>query len=144
MKILFCDDDPKILQQLQKYVAEFFADNHFLVGISVDGTSKTYDAFRLDPNGWDSFSTVMKNIRILERYHVDFNILTVVHAYTAKQIRDIYRFYKAKRFQYLQFIPCLDPMEEEPGKLVYSLTPKAYGEFYANYLICGMSRICSF
>lgn len=109
--------------------AKFFAEHHFLVGVSVDGTSKTHDAFRLDPKGKDSFSKVMKNIRLLEKYHVDFNILTVVHAFTAKNIQEIYRFYKAKHFQYLQFIPCLDPMGEEPGKEIYSLTPKAYGEF---------------
>ncbi|MGI5958593.1 MAG: LytR/AlgR family response regulator transcription factor [Massiliimalia sp.] len=28
MKILFCDDDPEILQQMQKYVAEYFRSNN--------------------------------------------------------------------------------------------------------------------
>ena len=93
--------------------AKFFAENHFLVGISVDGTSKTHDAFRVDAQGKDSFSRVMKAIRILEQHQVEFNILTVVHAYTAKQIREIYRFYKAKRYRYLQFIPCLNPLDNE-------------------------------
>ena len=115
--------------QLDDERAEFLSEIHFLVGISLDGTSKTHDAFRLDSQGKDTFSRVMKTIRILQQHHVEFNILTVVHAYTAKQIREIYRFYKSKGLQYLQFIPCLDPLGEEPGKEIYSLTPKRYGEF---------------
>lgn len=109
--------------------AEFFSANHFLVGISVDGTARTHDAFRLDHQSRSTFSRVMKTIRIFEKNHVEFNILTVVHAYTAKQIREIYRYYRARHFRYLQFIPCLDPLGEVPGKESYSLSPKSYGQF---------------
>ena len=35
--------------------------------------------------------------------------------------------------RYLQFIPCLDPLEEQRGRAVYSLTPKLYGDF-----LCGL------
>lgn len=109
--------------------AEFFSRNHFLVGVSLDGIWKTHDAFRLDPQGKDTFKQVMETIRIFQKYRVEFNILTVVHAYTAKNIREIYSFYKAKKLRYLQFIPCLDPLGEEPGKREYSLSPKVYGAF---------------
>lgn len=110
--------------------AKFLSKNNFLTGISVDGTSKTHDAFRKDPQDRDTFSRVMKTIRLFREHQVEFNILTVVNAYTAKQIQEIYRFYRAKNFRYLQFIPCLDPLGEEPGHREYSLTPKAYGEFF--------------
>ena len=158
---------------LDEQWAEFLAANRFLVGISVDGTSKTHDAFRLDARGKGTFSQVMKTVRIFREHHVEFNILTVVHAHTAKKIRDIYRFYKANQLHYLQFIPCLDPFGQEPGKEEYSLTPKGYGGFlcslfdyediikgeaihirqFENYVemllgyppeSCGMSGICSF
>src|SRR5699024_5362855 len=54
---------------------------------------------------------------------------TVVNAQTAKKIQSIYTFFKKNGFRYLQFIPCLDPLGEEPGQRDYSLTPEAYGEF---------------
>ena len=115
--------------QLSREWAEFLAENHFLVGVSLDGIWQTHDALRLDSKGKDTFSQVMKTLHMFQEYGVDFNILTVVNAYTAKHILEIYRFYKAKNFQYVQFIPCLDPLGEEPGKRPYSLTPEVYGDF---------------
>lgn len=112
--------------------ADFFAKNHFLVGVSLDGTSAVHDFLRVDPKGNGSYSRVMKNIMMLREHKVDFNILTTVHGFNAKKIREIYRFFKAKQFDYLQFIPCLDPFEKENGKERHSLTPAVYGEFLCN------------
>lgn len=109
--------------------AEFLAQNHFLVGISLDGIKETHDCNRLDAHQQGTFSKVMQITQMLEKHHVDFNILTVVNRQTAKRINKIYSFYKKNNLRYLQFIPCLDPFEEEPGLREYSLTPKEYGQF---------------
>ena len=37
--------------------------------------------------------------------------------------------YKKNGWDYQQYIACLDPSDEEPGKQEYSLTPEAYGTF---------------
>jgi uncharacterized protein len=39
-------------------------------------------------------------------------------------------------FQYIQFIPCLDGLQEEPGTNKYSLLPKAYGHFMCQLFDC--------
>lgn len=109
--------------------ADFFRENHFLVGISLDGIEDTHDHNRLDPRGEGTFAWVMETIQLFERRHVDYNILTVVNRQTAKKVNRIYHFYKENHLEYLQFIPCLDPLGEEPGKRDYSLTPKEYGLF---------------
>jgi Arylsulfatase regulator (Fe-S oxidoreductase) len=109
--------------------AQFLAENKFLVGLSLDGTKEIHDAYRVTSDGKGSFHSVMKAANLLKKYHVDFNILTVVHAQTARHITAIYQFFKRSGFQYLQFIPCLDPLGEEAGQKAYSLTPKAYGDF---------------
>ncbi len=109
--------------------ARFFCENHFLVGLSLDGTRETHDRFRVNPQGEGTFREILKTAELFSKFGVEYNILTVVNAQTAKKIQSIYSYYKKNGFRYLQFIPCLDPLGEEPGQREYSLTPKAYGEF---------------
>ncbi|MFT4107526.1 MAG: anaerobic sulfatase maturase [Lacrimispora sp.] len=109
--------------------ARFFAREHFLIGVSVDGTIHTHDAFRKNGAGEGTFLNVMKTIDLFNRYQVEYNILTVVNRKTAPAIQKIYQYYRKMGFQYLQFIPCLDPFDEEAGAMEYSLTPKMYGQF---------------
>ena len=107
----------------------FFGENHFLVGVSVDGTQEIHDRYRHDRGGRPTYDRIRENIRMLGRYGVDYNILTVVTARTAEHIRRIYQEYKANGWEYQQYIVCLDPLDEEPGKRDYSLSPEGYGLF---------------
>ncbi len=109
--------------------AEFFSENHFLVGVSVDGNKRTNDMYRQTPEGTGSFEKIMHTINLFKQYDVNYNVLTVVNSSTAKYIKKIYSFYQKNRFEYVQFIPCLDPLGDSPGKQEFSLTPHAYGEF---------------
>jgi len=109
--------------------ARFFAENHFLVGISLDGNRRTHDACRVNPKGEGTFHEVMKTIRFFQEYGVEYNILTVVNGKTAPAIEKIYSFYAKNSWNYQQYIPCLDPVGEKPGEQEYSLTPEMYGDF---------------
>ncbi len=109
--------------------AEFLRDNKFLVGISLDGTSFTHDSFRMDGKGEGTFQKVMAAISLMKEYRVDYNILTVVNALTAKKASQIYEFYKQNGYKYLQFIPCLNPIGKSEERFPYSLTPKGYSQF---------------
>jgi len=109
--------------------AKFFTENHFLVGLSVDGTKETHDRYRVDPAGKGTYNRVLRTARMFDKYGVQYNILTVVNAQTARHISGIYNQYKKLGFSYLQFIPCLDPLGEKAGSRDYSLTPKDYGQF---------------
>ena len=112
--------------------ADWFAANHVLVGISLDGTKDIHDRYRLDKDGKGTFNRVMASIRLLERYHVDYNILTVVTAATARNAQRIYNFFKKNNLGYQQYIECLDPIREQPGGYEYSLTPERYELFLKN------------
>lgn len=93
--------------------ARFLAKNRFLVGISLDGTAFTHDRFRVNGQGEGTFGKVIETIELLKKYGVSFNILTVVNALTAKKIPQIYRFFSDQGYEYLQFIPCLNPLGKE-------------------------------
>lgn len=109
--------------------AAFLAQNHFLTGISLDGIQSTHDAFRKTKYAGGSFSSILAATQLLKQYHADYNILTVVNKETAPKIEEIYTFYKKQDFRYQQYIICLDPLGETPGRHPWSLTPELYGAF---------------
>ena len=109
--------------------AKFLADNKFLVGISLDGPKDIHDKNRIDLNNKGTFNDVMKTTEIFNKYHVEYNILCVINSLTARYVNKVYNFFKKNNFNYLQFIPCLDPLDEKPGNRKYSLTPEKYTLF---------------
>lgn len=88
--------------------AEFFAEHHFLVGLSLDGPKKLHNACRIDYRGEGTFDRVMHAAALLRQYHVDFNILTVVTEELTQKAEYLYKFYKRNGFNYVQLIPCMD------------------------------------
>ena len=121
---------------LDREWAEFFKDNHFLVGLSLDGNRKVHDANRLDAKGDGTFSQVIRAMELLKEYKVEFNILTVVTRQTVPNIRQIYQFFSRAGVEYQQYIPCLDPLEEEPGRQSYSLDEELYLKFLKDLFDC--------
>ena len=80
----------------------FFAENRFLVGLSVDGIKAAHDAYRKDAQGRDTYFRVLETARGLEEAGAEFNILTVVNGKTAPKIRKIYENYKKLGFFWQQ------------------------------------------
>ena len=108
--------------------AAFLGENGFLIGLSLDGPAKIHNQNRIDQNGKGSWNRVMKAARLLKKYRVPVNILSVVTGQSVRKAESIYRFLRGEGFSHLQFIPCLDPFGEE-GAAEYSLTAEQYGEF---------------
>jgi len=110
---------------------QFFHENHFLIGVSLDGPRELHDAYRVDKGGRATFDRVMAGIALLKKHHVDFNILACVNAVTAEHPLEVYRFFRDEvGAQFIQFIPIVERGEVE-GELVSSRTVsgKAYGKF---------------
>ncbi|WP_337537600.1 radical SAM protein, partial [Suilimivivens sp.] len=81
----------------------FFAENRFLVGISLDGVKRTHDASRHGKEGSPSFDRILGAIRLLEKCGAEYNILTVVTKQVAESIGEIYTFYKKQGFRFQQY-----------------------------------------
>ena len=113
--------------------AALLRENHFLVGISVDGDRALHDRFRPDASGNGTWERVTGKVRMLLENKVETNLLCVVNGQTAQSPKKVYRALKALGTGYLQFIPCLDPLEVPRGSVPWSLTPEAYGRF-----LCGV------
>lgn len=109
--------------------AQFLSQNNFLVGLSLDGPKDINDMNRIGVNDKGSFNRVMKTVDLFNKYKVEYNILSVVNASVARHANKVYNFFKKQGFNYLQFIPCLDPLSQEPGKYNFSLKPDDYTKF---------------
>lgn len=107
--------------------ASFFKQNNFLIGVSLDGNEEL-NSYRIYPDGSNSFDDVMKGIELLKKHGVAFNILSVLTKRTAQSFRRAYRFFKENDLKYLQFIPCLRPMNQEYDDSMY-MDNDDYGEF---------------
>jgi uncharacterized protein len=90
----------------------FLKQEHFLVGVSIDGPRELHDTYRVDRKGQPTFDDVMRGITLLKRHEVPFNTLTVINRRNAKRPLDVYRFLRDEiGSTYMQFIPCVEPKD---------------------------------
>lgn len=107
--------------------AEFFKENNFLIGLSLDGDLKA-NRFRVDENYENTYDKILRAAEIFKAHGVDFNILTVLTGYCAENIDSIYKSLTQKGFKYLQFIPCLRPFDDKSENEMY-MTVRQYAKF---------------
>lgn len=110
--------------------AAFFAENHFLVGLSIDGPGQLHDAYRVDKGGKGSFDRVMAGLAALRRHGVDWNVLCTVHAANEGHGREIYQFLRDDcGARYMQFIPIVERAAAASLVSEQSVSADGYGRF---------------
>lgn len=109
---------------------KFFAQENFLVGISMDGPEEFHNQFRLKQNGKGTFNEVINGYRLLQKYGVTAEILCVINSSNAQFPLEIYRFFKSLNVRYITFLPLV---ERIPGSLsevtAKSVSAEAFGQF---------------
>ena len=109
---------------------EFFAQNHFLVGISIDGPQEYHDHYRRTSAGKPSWEKVMHGISLLKKHQVEWNAMAVVNAYNAEHPLEFYHFFRSNGCQYLQFTPIVERLTEHEITIAdFSVTPEQWGKF---------------
>ena len=114
---------------------EFFRENNFLIGLSLDGPRELHDAYRVDKTGKPTFDRVMRAAKLLRHHKVDYNILTTVHAANAEHPLEVYRFLRDEvKADFIQFIPIVERDNDtgfQEGDTVTDRSVKAdqYGRF---------------
>jgi uncharacterized protein len=117
---------------------EFFAENDFLVGISIDGPQALHDAYRVDKRGEGTFDEVVRGLRLLQQHGVEYNVLTTVNRINSRYPLDVYRFLRDEAgATWMQFIPVVERVDQngEPADLrgsfvsERSVLPEDFGAF---------------
>lgn len=116
----------------------FLKENNYLVGLSLDGPRELHDANRVDKAGRATFDRVMQGLRLLQKYGVEYNILTTVNGVNGKHPLEVYRFLRDEAgTHWIQFIPVVERVNED-GRTPYqrgaavserSITPEQFGTF---------------
>ena len=106
--------------------AEFFCENKFLVGLSMDGNGDLHNMNRVNAADKGTFTKVCETFEMLKRKNVDTNILCVVTNQLARRAYSVYTGMKTRGCRFMQFIPCIDPPDKVRGGQEYSLTPDRY------------------
>ena len=104
---------------------EFFRENNFLIGLSLDGPRSMHDAYRVDKARPGNFDHVLAAAQRLEKHRVEFNILCTVHAANVEHPLSVYRFLRDEvRTRFIQFIPIVERVTPE----LIGLANKGWGD----------------
>lgn len=103
--------------------ARFLRDNHWLVGLSIDGPQEFHDEYRRTRQGRPTWAKVMHGIDLLNRYGVEWNAMAVVNDYNADYPHDFYQFFKQIDCHYIQFAPIVEPPHP------YTVSARQWGSF---------------
>lgn len=117
---------------------EFFDENNFLIGISLDGPRELHNAYRVDKKGRPTFDEVMRGVRLLRKHGIEYNVLTTVNRINADDPLGVYQFLRDEvQTSWMQFIPIVERLNEgglalyQEGATVSdrSVTPEQFGNF---------------
>jgi uncharacterized protein len=83
----------------------FLAEAGFDVGLSIDGTEKTHDYYRLDNNANGTWKQAIETVRRLQKHGIQPDLLCTVNASTEKNPLDVYQALQQLNTGWIQFIP---------------------------------------
>lgn len=122
---------------------EFLAENHWLVGISIDGPQEFHDEYRRTKGDKPSWVKVMNGIRLLKKHGVEWNAMAVVNDFNGDYPLDFYHFFKEIGCHYIQMSPIVERIvkhndgrhladlndAEDTPLADFSITPEQWGDF---------------
>lgn len=105
---------------------DFFLENNFRVGVSLDGWRELHDACRRTTNDTGSFDKIFANIMRARERGLIVGILAVVTKHTLGHARDLFQFFADNRLDF-GFHPITSLTPEADEKLAIDAT--AFGDF---------------
>jgi uncharacterized protein len=110
--------------------AQFFAQEQFVVGISLDGPAELHNPYRIGKNLHATHDRVIRGYNLLREYGVSCEILCVVHARNVHFPAQVYRYFKQLQAEYLTFLPLVIPLAGKEGSVSDHTVPSnAFGAF---------------
>jgi len=106
-----------------------FAAYRYLLGVSLDGEPIIHDAFRTTLSGEGTSGKIIETLHRLDRYRIDYNILTVITERLARGGSETYKYLRDCGYRFLQFIPFVSDFGKEGEKQPYTLTNESYAHF---------------
>jgi len=108
----------------------FFADENFIIGISIDGSEELHNQNRHDEKKSQSFDRVINGHKLLQKHRIIPEILCVVNSVNVKYPLAVYEFFRGLGAEYITFLPLVNK-SDDPSETVTknSVSAPAFGEF---------------
>jgi uncharacterized protein len=118
---------------VNKEWANFFKENNFRVGVSLDGYEELHINNRKLQKDQSSYEATLHGIEILKEYDVAFGILTVVTKQAISQAQEIFNFFVSKGIMNVGFLPAT--VTNAKGHIVerVSVSPVEFSSFLTNF-----------
>jgi uncharacterized protein len=88
--------------------SRFFADNGFLIGISIDGPAELHDIYRRTKDGGATAYKAISGIKLLKKHGIIPELLCVVNSENVRHPLIIYNFFKQLGAKYMTFLPLVE------------------------------------
>ncbi len=115
--------------------AKFMRENQCLIGISIDGPPHFHDRYRVTNRGDGSHDQVLRGLRKLQQYDVEYNILCVLNQANVGHPDEVFKYLLNLGSRWLQFIPEVvferDPETGDNKLADHCPDPLDYGRFMA-------------
>jgi uncharacterized protein len=110
--------------------SSFFAENQFIIGISIDGPEELHDINRRTREDIASWKKVMRGFKLLKEKHIIAEVLCVVNSENVKYPLVIYDFFRRMGVKFITFIPLVTADNHQPGGVSRNSVPsEEFGHF---------------
>ena len=93
-------------------ICDFFSENGFLIGVSIDGPEHLHNFYRKTESGEGAFQKTMEGIGLLKKHGVPFNTLTALNRENAAHPVEVYSFLR-ELTDHMQFLPVVESEASE-------------------------------
>ena len=114
---------------ISEELCEIFSKYRYLLGVSVDGDEELHNFLRPSNDGSPTYGKINSTLKLLDKYKIDYNILTVITENVAKRGSEVYRHLRDRGFRFLQFIPFVSDFGGRGESEYFTLTNEGYAHF---------------
>ena len=108
----------------------FFAEEGFIIGMSIDGPEEPHNKFRRTKDDGTTWHKVISGFQLLKKHSVIPEILCVVNSENVKNPLVIYDFFKHIGAKYITFLPLVEPETDSEGGVSRNSVPsEEFGHF---------------
>ena len=108
----------------------FFAEEGFIIGMSIDGPEEPHNKFRRTKDDRTTWRKVISGFQLLKKHSVIPEILCVVNSENVKNPLVIYDFFKHIGAKYITFLPLVEPETDSEGGVSRNSVPsEEFGHF---------------
>ena len=108
----------------------FLKEENFIAGVSIDGTEKLHDHFRMNKSKNGSFNEAFRGYQLLQKFGIPVEILCVVNSANENFPAEVYSFFREAGARFITFLPMVErDLQSATGVTGRCVNPLKFGQF---------------